>query len=156
MTINDDLVPPLRERAGSCLCGAVRYTITGEPVVARICWCRVCQKISGNGTANAIFPSSAIAVTGPVSCYVSTADSGNEISRFFCGVCGCHLFASSSATAQFRVLRIGTLDDPSSVPPQLNIWSSSAPSWACLDPTLKSEPRQPAPVQRPLPQPSGS
>jgi hypothetical protein len=128
------------------LCGAVRYKVSGEPLVARICWCRVCQKFSGNGTANAIFPTSAIEVAGSLGSFVSTADSGNEISRLFCQSCGCQLFASSAASPQFRVLRIGTLDDPSSIRPVANIWTSSAPTWACLDQGLKSEARQPAPM----------
>lgn len=139
----------MSHRTGSCLCGAVQYTVSGEPLVARICWCRVCQKISGNGTANAIFPSTAIEVTGSMHCFTSIADSGNQISRHFCPGCGSHLFASSSATPQFRVVRLGTLDDPSSIRPEVNMWSASAPSWACLDPTLRFESQQPTPLQQP-------
>lgn len=135
----------MQERSGSCLCGAVQYRVIGEPLVARVCWCHICQKISGNGTANAIFPGDAIAVTGSMDAYRSVADSGNEITRHFCATCGCHLFASSSATPQFRVVRIGTLHEPSSIQPQLNIWASSAPAWACMDPSLKREAGQPGP-----------
>jgi hypothetical protein len=84
-------------------------------MIARICWCRTCQKISANGTANSIFPSAAIEVTGAMNCFTSTEERGNQISRHFCPNCGSHLFASSSATPQFRVVRLGTLDDPSSI-----------------------------------------
>jgi hypothetical protein len=135
----------MNEQTGSCLCGSVQYKVSGEPVVARICWCRTCQKISANGTANAIFPASSIEVTGALSSYTSGADSGNEITRYFCATCGCHLFSNSSANAQFRVIRLGTLDDPSAIKPQLNIWASSAPAWACMDASLQSVPKQPAP-----------
>jgi len=139
---------PDTTRTGRCLCGAVSYRVSGEPLIARICWCRTCQKISGNGTANAIFPSAHIEVTGNLSCYVSQADSGNQISRHFCAGCGCHLFASSSASPQFRVVRLGTLDEPSSIKPQINMWTSSAPAWACLDPALQAETGQPQ-IQKP-------
>lgn len=135
------------QRTGSCLCGGVRYSASSDPVISRICWCRTCQKVSGNGTANAIFPSANIEVAGLMSCYTSKADSGNEISRHFCPTCGCHLFAGSSASPQYRVVRLGTLDDPSSIKPQINMWASSAPGWACLDPALKSEAQQPAPLR---------
>jgi hypothetical protein len=133
----------MSERTGKCLCGSVQYRVSGEPLIARICWCRTCQKISGNGTANAIFPSACFEVTGTMSVYANRADSGNEISRYFCPACGCHLFASSSASPQFRALRLGTLDDPSAIKPQVNMWTSSAPSWACQDLSLKSEAKQP-------------
>jgi len=93
-----------------------------------------------------MFPASAIETTGTLSCFASQADSGNTISRYFCPTCGCHLFASSSATPQFRTVRLGTLDDSSSISPSVNIWVSSAPSWACLDPALRSEAKQPAPI----------
>ncbi|MDO8286293.1 MAG: GFA family protein [Rhodoferax sp.] len=141
----------MSHRTGSCLCGAVHFKVSADPLIARICWCRTCQKISANGTANAIFPSAAIEVTGSMSCFTSIADSGNQISRHFCPGCGSHLFASSSATPQFRVVRLGTLDDPSSIRPEVNMWSASAPSWACLDPTLRFETQQPAPLQQPRP-----
>lgn len=132
-------------RHGGCLCGAVRYTVGGDPLVARVCWCKTCQKISANGTVNAIFPTSAIETTGTLARYASTADSGNVISRHFCPACGVHLFGSSSATSELRVVRVGSLDEPSSLPPQMNIWASSAPAWACLDTVLPAVPRQPPP-----------
>ena len=49
----------MSERRGNCLCGAVRYRLTAEPLVTRICWCRDCQRISANGTVNAIVPTAA-------------------------------------------------------------------------------------------------
>ena len=134
---------------GMCLCGSVRYTVDADPVIARICWCRTCQKISGNGTANVLFPAARIAVTGTMHCYTSRADSGNEISRHFCPACGCHLFAGSSANPHFRVVRLGTLDDPSSIRPRINMWTASAPAWACLDASLDADAGQPPP--RPSP-----
>jgi hypothetical protein len=137
----------MTERTGGCLCGQVRYSLSAEPVASRICWCRDCQHIAGNGTVNAIFPSESIHVTGQTQAYVSTAESGNQIARRFCPQCGSHLFADSSGRAGFTVVRIGTLEEPSSVRPAMNIWSTSAPSWACLDTELQSAERQPAPPQ---------
>lgn len=133
------------ERTGRCLCGQVRYRITSEPVVARLCWCRDCQHIAGNGTANVMFASDAIAVTGALAEFSSKGDSGNTVSRRFCPTCGSHLFADSTGRAGLTVVRVGTLDEPSSVAPVANIWSASAPRWACLDPALERVERQPAP-----------
>ena len=36
---------------GSCLCGSVRYEVSGEPLFARFCCCRDCQRQSGSGHA---------------------------------------------------------------------------------------------------------
>lgn len=136
----------MSERTGGCLCGAVRYRLSAEPVVSRVCWCRDCQRLAGNGTVNAIFPSAAIEVTGTTAEYTSTADSGNQVRRRFCPRCGSQLFADSSGRPGLTVVRLGTLDDPSSVTPSANIWAGSAPAWACLDPRLERFERQPGPA----------
>lgn len=133
----------MQERTGGCLCGQVRYRIAAEPVVARVCWCRDCQYLAANGTANAIFPTAGITVTGTLSQHSKTATSGNTVTRKFCPECGCHVLGESSGRAGFSVVRLGTLDDPSSIRPVANIWAASAPGWACLDPQLERFPGQP-------------
>ena len=140
----------MRKRTGGCLCGDIRYRLIADPVVSRVCWCRDCQHLSSNGTVNAIFPTASIEVTGTTSEYVSAADSGNNVRRRFCPRCGSHLFADSTGRAGLTVVRMGTLDDPSSIQPAANIWSSSAPTWACLDSALPSIEKQPKALQ-PLP-----
>lgn len=137
------------ERTGGCLCGQVRFRIAAEPVISRICWCRDCQHLAGNGTANAIFPSGAIEITGTTAEFSSQGESGNTVRRRFCPTCGSHLFADSSGRAGLTVVRVGTLDDPSSVKPVANIWAASAPGWACLDPQLDRIERQPPPPNAP-------
>ena len=136
-------------RTGSCLCGQVRYRITSEPVASRICWCRDCQRISSNGTVNVLVASASIEVSGAVGEYKRTADSGNEVTRRFCPQCGSQLFADSTGRPGLTVVRVGTLDDPSSVRPTANIWSASAPAWACLDAALERVQQQPMPAAQP-------
>jgi hypothetical protein len=140
----------MNERNGRCLCGAVHYRFTGEPVAARICWCRDCQFISANGTANAIVLASAIDVSGELAEFSPTVDSGNQLRRRFCPKCGTHLFANSSARPHFTALRVGTLDNPSSLRPTVNIWASSAPAWSCMDPALDRVEKQPSPPPAPV------
>ena len=124
------------ERSGRCLCGAVKYQFSSEPIAARVCWCKDCQHIASNGTVNAVVTTDGLIIEGELSGYTSIAESGNEVLRRFCPKCGSHLFANSSARPQYTVLRIGTLDDPSSIRPTMNIWSKSAPTWACFDTDL--------------------
>lgn len=132
----------MAERTGKCLCGDIRYRLTSDPVATVVCWCLDCQHISANGTVNAIVPNDAIKIAGTPSEYVSSAASGNQIRYRFCGRCGSHLFGTSTAAPALTAVRVGTLDDPSSVSPTVNIWSTSAPAWACLDATLKRIERQ--------------
>lgn len=139
----------MAERTGRCLCGAVSFTLTSEPLATRICWCRDCQHLAANGTVNILIPAETLTVSGPLSEHTTKADSGSEITRQFCPSCGAHLFAKSSARPQFRVVRVGNLDEPSSVQPSVNIWTASAPGWACLDPELERLERQPLPPKSP-------
>ncbi|WP_435783695.1 GFA family protein [Cellvibrio sp.] len=139
----------METRKGNCLCGAVKYEITAEPVATRVCWCRDCQHIASNGTVNIIVPSEELTITGKLSGFTKTADSGSSVLRRFCSECGSHLFANSSARPLFTVVRVGTLENPSSVKPSANIWTESAPDWACFDSSLEQAPRQPAPLQLP-------
>ena len=135
----------MTERTGRCLCGAVSFKLAADPLATRICWCRDCQHLAANGTVNMLVSADALSFTGAVSEHTKEADSGSAVTRQFCPSCGTHLFAKSSARPQFRVVRVGNLDEPSSVLPSVNIWAGSAPVWACMDPALERLDQQPAP-----------
>jgi hypothetical protein len=141
----------MQELTGRCLCGAVHYRVHAEAIAVRICWCRVCQHLAANGTVNMLVPTAALESSGPLTEYLSTAESGSTMRRRFCPSCGSHVFANSSSRPQFTVVRVGTLDDPSAVRPTVNIWAGSAPAWACLDSALERVERQPTPPQPPPP-----
>jgi hypothetical protein len=124
----------------------VRYIIDTEPLFARHCWCRDCQYIgAGSGTVNIFFPSEAVKVEGELADYRSHADSGTLMHRQFCLSCGTPLFTQADTRRHYLGVRTGTLDNPELGKPQITIWTSSAPSWACFDPGLPQEERQPPP-----------
>jgi hypothetical protein len=132
---------------GGCLCGAVRYEIDAAPIATRACWCRLCQRIGGgSGTVNACFPSNAIRITGSMADYQSVADSGTAMHRRFCPGCGVHLFSEAESRPHLIFVRAGTLDDPEIAKPVATIWTSQAPSWACIDARLPRVERQPPPA----------
>jgi hypothetical protein len=108
-----------------------------EPGASRICWCSDCQKLAANGTVNAVFPSDAIEVMGALAQHTKTADSGNQVTRRFCAQCGTQVFSDSSGRPGLTVVRVGTLDEPSAVTPTANIWTASAPDWACINGALE-------------------
>ena len=119
---------------GGCLCKAVRYSISSAPIVTRVCWCRVCQYIgAGSATVNTCFTSETLFVSGELRDYSSVADSGNVMHRRFCPICGTHMFSAADSRPHLIFVRSGTLDDREIVSPAVTIWSSQAPSWACID-----------------------
>ena len=132
--------------AGGCLCGAVRFTIDADaPLGVRQCWCRVCQYLSaGSGTTNAIFAKDKVKVSGPLTDYVSVADSGSVMHRRFCAECGTPVFSEAEPRPHQIIVRVGTLDDPDVGKPAGIIWTRSAPAWACFDPDLPRAKGQPA------------
>jgi hypothetical protein len=129
---------------GGCLCRAVRYRISAEPILARACWCRLCQYLaSGSGTINVCFPSSAVSVEGELRDFPSVADSGSRMHRRFCPTCGTQIFSAAEARPHLVFVRAGTLDDREIAKPSATIWTSQAPSWACIDGSLPSTSAQP-------------
>ena len=134
---------------GSCACGAVTATISGEPVGLRQCWCRQCRRIAaGSPTTNAMFATADIAIEGTLASHIYVAASGNTLTQSFCPQCGTHVMAASSARPQFRTIRLGFLEEPHGLAPQMAIWLDEAPEWASIDPELETFPTQP-----PAPQP---
>lgn len=122
---------------GSCLCKKVRYRAATPPIVTRACWCRLCQFIgAGSATVNAAFLKSDLIVDGETRDYVSTADSGSVMHRRFCPTCGVHMFSEAEPRPHLIFVRVGTFDDPELAQPAATIWVVSAPSWACIDPTI--------------------
>jgi hypothetical protein len=135
------------EITGGCLCKAVGYRIVAAPIVTRMCWCRVCQYIGAGGpTVNTCFPTRAVTIEGELRDYRSIADSGNVMHRRFCPVCGTHLFSESEARPHLIFVRTGTLDEREIGKPAASIWTSQAPSWACIDPSIPRVEHQPPPA----------
>ncbi len=135
--------------AGGCACGAVRYQAVAEPIATRICLCRDCQRMTGGaGTVLAFFATEAVTVDGETADFASVADSGNVIRRKFCPKCGAPLFSGADVRPHLTGIRVGSLDDPSSVTPEAIIWTESAPAWAHLNPNLPHLPGQAPPITK--------
>ena len=138
---------------GGCLCGAVRYESSAPPVVTRVCWCRLCQYLgAGSGTVNTCFRTESFAIHGETGDFMSIADSGSVMHRRFCPGCGTPLFSTAESRPHLVFVRAGTLDDPEVARPAMTIWTSQAPSWACIAADLPREERQPAPPGTPATQ----
>ena len=130
---------------GSCLCGAIRYTITQPVTELRACHCSHCQKASGTaGSVNAPLPSEAFKITrGTPKRFVAKAASGRNLHRYFCGDCGSPIYSQRETTPNMVVVRAGGFDDPGPMKITANIWTKSARPWAHIDPQSQQNPGQP-------------
>jgi hypothetical protein len=95
---------------------------------------------------NVCFPSGAVTVDGELRGFRSVADSGNVMHRRFCPACGTQVFSEAEARPHLVFVRAGTLDDREVARPAAAIWTSQAPSWASIDPTLPCVEGQPPPA----------
>jgi hypothetical protein len=95
-------------------------------------------------------PRTGFAVTGQPTSYERTADSGNAVSRAFCGRCGSALYSTNAASPDVVFLRASSLDDPEQFVPGMIVYASRAPSWARLDPELPRFSEMPPAEQRPV------
>lgn len=130
---------------GGCLCGAITYKISGDPIVVAHCYCRDCQKVSGAGhTTGAMFPAEAINVAGEMSEYKSVAESGNTVSHLFCTKCSSRLFGKNTGMPGVMTVAAGTLNDPDVLEPQVAVFARSRPHWDIVDAQVQAFDAQPA------------
>ncbi|MEM9534460.1 MAG: GFA family protein [Cyanobacteria bacterium P01_E01_bin.45] len=101
------------------------------------CHCRDCQLSSGAPFASGIVVSTkSIKVNGSPKEHSVRASSGSQTTRSFCSNCGSPLFTTGEANPDFTSIRFTTFDDQSDFYPELDIWTSSAAPWICLDEKL--------------------
>lgn len=122
---------------GGCLCGAVKYEATGEPIVTGHCHCVDCRKSSGTGHCTHIaMRADSVQLTGVMSSYGRPADSGNMVERFFCPNCGSPIYSKNLAMPGMVFMRASSLDDPDQITPQMTVYASRAAKWDVPDASL--------------------
>jgi len=131
--------------SGSCMCGAIRYTVDVPITELRACHCTNCQKGSGTGAAeNAVIPSAAFHLErGSLKHFASRADSGRTLNRYFCGDCGSPIYSQRENAPETVVLRVGAIDNPGDFRVTAHIWMRSARPWSYVDPATKQIAGQP-------------
>jgi hypothetical protein len=130
--------------SGGCACGAIRFTCASAPVATLNCHCKDCQRASGAPFASGVVvKSSDLKVQGTPGSYSVRASSGMQTSRAFCSSCGTPMFTQGESNSAFTSIRLPCLDNASEFKPMLDIWTSSAQQWVCLDPDIPHFPSSP-------------
>ena len=119
---------------GSCLCGGVRYEVTGKLGPVALCHCGMCRKASGTAFAsNASVERDRFRLTQGVD-LVQRYESSPGHWRCFCRVCGSPVFGELAAMPTLVRLRLGLLDDDPGARPAYH-WAIEfkAPWWTIRD-----------------------
>ncbi len=128
---------------GGCTCRAVRYRMTGRPLFVHCCHCRWCQRESGAAFAlNAMIESDRIALAEGAPEPVDTPSAsgkGQKVLR--CPTCRVALWSHYAGAGEvLSFLRVGTLDDPDRLPPDIHIYTASKQPWVVLPPGAPAVP----------------
>lgn len=124
---------------GGCTCRNVRYRMTTAPLFVHCCHCRWCQRETGSAFAlNAMIEADRVElVTGEVEVVNTPSNSGKGQRIARCPACRIALWSSyAGAGDAIRFVRVGTLDEPGRLPPDIHIFTASKQPWVVLPPGI--------------------
>jgi hypothetical protein len=129
--------------AGGCSCRAVRYRIETRPLFVHCCHCRWCQRETGASFAlNAMIEADRVTLLAGAPELVDTPSEsgrGQKIAR--CPKCRVAVWSHyAGAGPSVCFVRVGTLDQPDNVPPDIHIFTSSKQPWVVLPPGIPAVP----------------
>jgi hypothetical protein len=121
---------PMSELTGGCACGAVRYRMTSGPMVVHCCHCLDCQRQTGSAfVLNALIEADRVEVEGEVVPWAMPTDSGRAHEILRCAKCGTAVWSEYGAGAILKFMRVGTLDEPAALQPDVHIYTRSKQPW---------------------------
>jgi len=125
-----------QELEGGCACGAVRFRMTTAPMFVHCCHCLDCQRQTGSAfVLNALIETERVRLLGaePARSEMPT-DSGRPHGIYRCAKCGVAVWSEYGGLAALRFVRVGTLDRPSALAPDIHIYTRSKQPWVTLPP----------------------
>ncbi len=128
----------MTEITGSCLCGNVSYMCDTEIKMAINCHCTDCQQATGSAHGTLLFVADdAVEIKGEVTEYSHPADSGNTLTKIFCGRCGSQVAGKNTGREGVIGLRAGCIEQKDIIKPGANIFCDSAIPSTAMDPDMK-------------------
>jgi hypothetical protein len=119
---------------GGCACGALRYRLASAPMFVHCCHCLDCQRQTGTAfVLNALIEADRVAVlSGDARPIAMPTDSGRPHQIFRCAECQTAIWSEYGGRPQIRFMRVGTLDQPSAMAPDVHIYVRSKVPWVAL------------------------
>jgi len=120
-------------REGGCACGAVRYRLTSDPLFVNCCHCLNCQRQTGSAfVINMLIEADRVGLlAGKPQPRDVPRDDGSSQRIFRCPNCQVAVF-SEYGRPEVRFVRAGTLDRPSTITPDVHIFTRSKLPWITL------------------------
>ena len=128
---------------GGCTCRAVRYRMTSRPLFVNCCHCRWCQRETGASFAlNAMIEADRVELLqGEVDVVMTPSKSGKGQKIARCPQCRVAVWSNyAGAGDAVRFVRVGTLDEPDRLPPDIHIFTASKQPWVVLPPGMPAVP----------------
>ena len=128
---------------GGCTCRHVRYRMGGAPLFVHCCHCRWCQRETGASFAlNAMIEADRLTLLQGAPEVVRTpSNSGKGQKIWRCPRCRIALWSNyAGAGDAVRFVRVGTLDEPDRLPPDIHIYTSTKQPWVVLPPGVPAVP----------------
>jgi hypothetical protein len=122
---------------GGCTCRRVRYRMTRRPLIVHCCHCRWCQRETGSAFAlNAMVESEAVSLlSGEPERVLTPSNSGKGQVIVRCPACHVAVWSHyARAGDKLSFVRVGTLDNPDALPPDVHIFTASRQPWVVLPP----------------------
>ena len=119
---------------GGCACGALRYRMHSRPMFVHCCHCKDCQRQTGTAfVLNALIEADRVELlSGDPKPVEMPTDSGRPHTVFRCPGCGTAVWSHYGGLSKLRFVRVGTLDDPTALPPDVHIYTRSKLPWITL------------------------
>ena len=130
---------------GRCTCGAVRFRMLSTPLFVHCCHCRWCQRETGTAFAlNALIEADRVQLlAGEPECVDTPSQSGKGQKIWRCPQCRIALWSNyAGAGDKLRFVRVGTLEQPDRLPPDIHIFTASRQPWVVLPPGAPAALRQ--------------
>lgn len=122
------------ELSGRCSCAVVKYRLMSAPMFVHCCHCRDCQRQTGSAfVLNALMEADRVELlAGETRLYPQPTDSGRPHVIHRCPACGTAMWSTYGGREEVRFVRVGTLNDPSIVKPDVHIFTRSKQPWVQL------------------------
>lgn len=120
---------------GGCTCRAIRYRMKSKPLFVHCCHCRWCQRETGTAFAlNAMIEADRVELlSGDPEMVRTPSNSGKGQNIWRCPDCKIAVWSNYSGSGdRVRFMRVGTLDNPDALPPDIHIFTSSKQPWVIL------------------------